>query len=1201
MIYGSSPYPNTNTTGITGSRGLTGITGPQGATGPRGSTGNRGNTGAGLTGMTLTTNFRIRNEFSDGTFILGDPLLGPDGDYYVFVDGSNLVGGAADVFYGVTYEVFSNGSEIFTKPVLQIRGITTSSQNNNIKLIKIDSFTDPKSINIIYNLTGLPYIGVSGGSTGQLVVHSTGTEFRGLTGTKYDTSLQTVNLQTLNYGERVHFVQPIRKGISAEFGSASNNDVYFYWPIDWEKANTFILNSYEDLQIVGQDTVAQVLVFKNPPDNNFAKAITVIIPPGITDGILTKYATTDNLNNFNLNNAEFSVSWPLTYAPCFTSGIDAINMLYIDGIWYANYGLYNTQSEQIDWNSSYRNCAGSLDIPDPDYDEMGLCCVYEEGCTANSFVTLRSGCQSYIDSGTATFFPGKDLTYSGCASVGSVGVCCYKGSADVIERYPSPIKVCDCLRISRSANSVPWSHWQEINDCNKNINAIDCLAAYNNIGTCCNGIGQGFFLSRTECQESGGYWQGLGTATVYTVPTANPSENQTIFRCQSGTGGCCYNQNCVDTNFSGCTGSYYGCGFTCGSFPCESRPIVECASCFDSNEVFAVKKYDIDGNWTGEVENLRIGDFFAGGIVAGVFKPKGTTCIGNSDAFSGNYRKNTFSASVPIASIPTDELLYGATAADVFLKITNGSIGDADGVADWGTLSSLYKTVYDPQGYGFKLPENHNGECDSWLMIVMPFPARIAQDYWVDFSDNPRRFGTRPYTENAIDPDTSQTPYNFLNIDFAFDDESQFESFYRSRVVNTFTWSHGGTSYAPIVPSNLISGEFSSGGEADENAFCASVIPKLVLKNDGQYGTLYVQRGGVTGTTYWGNISSHDTCFDIPNICGLNCAQSPTIRSRAGQDHVFSRNTGYWSRNYGLINSIHLFNSDIAEYYLRSGNGLGGTAFANLKSKYGATGSSNFVSSFFHTGSTFAKTTIAEGCSVYNRKYYSTEDMRAMGYPQISRWYVPSIEELSFLRYQSHNNVKLQQKIYNYNGPASGIPIGDRSITNNGWVWSSTGSFNTAIRSEYIQATGGVPFKNIDSNFNQIYNQSTTGYYNQIETNQFTRAYAMKFPVFNTANETEEEIYDNSQGLFMNTWIKKAHDLDDRYELRLVRMIRCDQKYYSVLAPEYNANALWNVPRLTDAAICNGTNQPSAGLTLYKLSNINSDPQYQSIYKTQIL
>lgn len=109
MIYGSSPYPNTNIVGITGSRGPTGPTGPIGLTGPRGSTGNVGNTGGGLTGMTLTAGGRVRNEFTDNTFKLGDPLASPDGDYYIFVDGNNLASGAADVFSGVTYQTYNVG------------------------------------------------------------------------------------------------------------------------------------------------------------------------------------------------------------------------------------------------------------------------------------------------------------------------------------------------------------------------------------------------------------------------------------------------------------------------------------------------------------------------------------------------------------------------------------------------------------------------------------------------------------------------------------------------------------------------------------------------------------------------------------------------------------------------------------------------------------------------------------------------------------------------------------------------------------------------------------------------------------------------------------------------------------------------------------------------------------------------------------
>ena len=467
MFYGSSPYYQRKLQGYLGATGLTGFTVPTGPIGSTGPVGLLGNTGSEITGMTLS-NGLIISTFKDGTQIAsGVPIQGTDGDYYIFTDGENIVSGTPGIFSGLSYDTELRNGESFTVPRLNIRGITTSSQNSNLTLIGISSSADSKTVTVVYNLSGLPYLGISGGSEGQLVVHQGGTKFAGLTGSNYDKGTATVNLQSLNYGERVHLVRPTKTQITG----TTTSQIYFYWTIDWEKANTFVLNSYQDQQDPGTVTVAQVVLIKNPPTADVAKAITIIVPSGITGGVVTKFAVTDNTSSFNISNADFSVSWPMTYAPCFTDGVDVVNAVHFDGIWYANYGIYNSGTESVSWNSSYSDCPGSYNIPDPTVDVVGLCCI---GCSAGtSFVTTESGCRSYVTSGDGYFFPGKDLTYSGCTSNnGPVGICCYKKADGTISKHNELIRACDCLRISRNGNAIAWSHWQPISNCYKNINSI---------------------------------------------------------------------------------------------------------------------------------------------------------------------------------------------------------------------------------------------------------------------------------------------------------------------------------------------------------------------------------------------------------------------------------------------------------------------------------------------------------------------------------------------------------------------------------------------------------------------------------------------------------------------------------------------------------------------------------------------------------
>jgi len=1236
MLYGSSPYLIKKLQGITGSTGSTGSTGPSGNPGLVGATGPTGGTGPNLSGMTLTSSNQVVTTFSDGQAFFSSTgiISGSDGDYYVFVDGQNLVAGAADVFSGLSFEntVGTNGLN-YTVPTLRLRGITTSSRNNTTNVIRIrDNNT---SIGIEYNLSNISYIGICGGSEGQLVIKapSASFPFNGLTGTEYDRTTQTVNLQSLNYGERVHYVSAIRKSIT---GTSQD---YFYWPIDWENANTFVLNSYQDQKVEGRSVVSQIVLIRTPENTNSAKGITIIIPSGVTstDFTVTKFATASEVTGFTLNDeVNYSISWPLTYPPCFTEGTDVINAVHFDGIWYANYGIYsgNTGNESISWNSSYTNCPGSYNDTDPIYipppeDPLGLCCV---GCSAgSSFVTQQSGCQNLMNSGDAYFFPGVLTTsYPGCTSSNApVGICCYKNQIENIVKHPELIRACDCLRIARNSNTTPWSHWQIINNCYKNINAIDCSKAFNRTGACCDGFGNcQDDVTSNQCSVQQKFWQGAGTVCTYYTPSSDFPVPFEICRGFAGaTSGCCTLGECVDIQLqSGCTlGQYFGCGYTCGSFDCVYDPPggggggtdVNCPQCFNgTDDVFRLKKYDPSGTTlTGFQRELRIGDFFAGGIVAGVFKPKGTTCLGNADAFSGLYN------GTPIESYNFDDLVRpeNGIAEDIFDSINNGSEKTAQ----------YYKSVYDPRGYGFTLPNEHAGECDSWLLIVMPWPARIDQRYTVRLSDGnngwkPFEFKTFAQMDSTIKGDTTTVPYSQLAVQTQY--APGLDKKHRIRTANTFTWSHGGTAFCFTLPSDFVNP--SQGNDIDNTTIsnCSSVLGGYTLggapTNDGFYGTLSLIRNGVQGSTYWGNSTSFNTCPIDDPICDSECIDDPCRRTTIARPDFYTSNTGYWYRNWGLRNATALFASDFSEYFFYSAASGFPAGWNDLKKRYGATGYAGFTANFFHNGTQTAKTTISEGCSVYNRQYYTTEYMKSSGYPQVSRWYVPSADELAFIAKQCADaGINLQEKIYNYPNTIgdNGIPIGHRGIGASGYVWSSTGTFDEGVTRQYIQATGGAPVPNNQAHPDGYldlygpygsYGQDIGG---QRHTDQFTKAWSMRFPEWDQLTQQPQISTDFK--------VRKSHDFDDKHELRLVRLVRCDQKYWkNENISDRCINRLWNIPRLTDSAICNGTAPPiicqTANYTLpgaswtpdnaipsigkYTASNYYCDPQTASMLKNGI-
>jgi hypothetical protein len=156
--------------------------------------------------MTLTGN-EIVTEFTDGTLRSAANIVGQTGNYVIFADGNNLGGIGLNIFSGVSLENITNG-QIYN---LNIRGLTTASQNSTTKTIEIVSDPSNQNIGITYNLRNISYIGISAGSQPELLVYNSG--FRGLTGTAYDKNAKTVDMQTTNYGERVHFVAPIKKDV----------------------------------------------------------------------------------------------------------------------------------------------------------------------------------------------------------------------------------------------------------------------------------------------------------------------------------------------------------------------------------------------------------------------------------------------------------------------------------------------------------------------------------------------------------------------------------------------------------------------------------------------------------------------------------------------------------------------------------------------------------------------------------------------------------------------------------------------------------------------------------------------------------------------------------------------------------------------------------------------------------------------------
>jgi hypothetical protein len=1211
MIYGSSPYLQTNLIGYGGSTGPTGPTGPTGNFGPYGRTGPTGPTGPSISGMTYFAATYIQTNFNDGSNKLGSKITGQQGNYNIFASAESA--GQLSIFSGLSFDDPDNNGDIVYR--VRFRGFTTASQDSNLSVIRYDNQTDDNTVNIVYNLTGLPYLGICAGSENQLVYHRGSTLFYGHTGTNYDQTLQTVNLQAISYGERVQVVRPTRKDYYLPNGNTTSKE-FFYWDIDWEKANTFILNSYYDQIRPEKSILAQIVRLRNPPRADSAKSLTLIIPPGVTGGSgapLTLFgSSTDITTGATFEDIVYNISWPLGYPPCFSTSTDVINMVSLDNIWYANYGIYNAGTSSVEWNAAYFDCPGSRAIGDPDGPPpppppiTGLCCF---GCSFDqSRVLTEQECQPYVNAGVAQFFVNQTVGYFGCtgsSSTAPTGICCYKNSAGNILKSNTLITQCLCQQTARlQSPSDIWFKWTPLNDCIKNIDAIDCQAAYGEFGACCDGTAQANCTStkRNGCPN---FWQGLGTVCTYTYNNNGPTNFRT---CLDGLGGCCNNGSCSNvTNQANCSGQFYGCGHTCANasvdFPnygCvpAPEPNTTCeitTQTAQNSKPFKIKKYNANGLFTG-YQDVYIGDEFAGGIVVGLFNPNGSTCFG----FTGH------------GGIP-NQFVEDITSLSLFNALNKGT----------ERTCGLYRSQFSSFGYGFTRSDeifvgDANGtlekDQDQWLLIVSKYPVMFKQDeilsglsqtIYSQFNNTLYVHGLTNFNEinqpssfidhiGFIDQGTGNVSYTNSDLyDFSQYGISDYVSIQFNYVIN-YRWNHGGTSYGPIYSDDLRTGQIVA---SNESLLCGITTSNLFC--DGLYGT------NNFFAPYYGNLTTFDSiCNDDDATLCRNCKDSPFRRATSGPISSFTSSTGFYSLNWGLYNTIRIAGSNLTAFYapnIAIGNPAAIIPFY-YKRVFGPTASFNF-----DFGSTVGSgTTIIEGLSVHNLFYYPTDaptkvpggttyntnpkigpssypflpsnlqpqvvSMKEQGVPQISRWYVPSIDELAFIANACRaSTVNLQQKITN----ANGIAIGDSRIDSSGWVWSSTASFDEGVTGQYLQRNGSSVLPQNDPTFT-----GTTGSSNRLYvTDKFRKAWAIKFDP--APNPTDS-----------NFKVKKADNFNDFFELRPVRLIRCDQNYYDNNDDPATRNAFWNVPRLSISAIVNGSDQYNTAFYANVNFNVENIPSY---------
>ena len=656
MAYGSSPVRRTTITqlvGLTGPTGNAGPIGPRGATGVTG-LGNTGNTGFSLNGVTLIAN-RLVSQFTDQNF-QSQEIKGLTGNYHLHLDGISLSytqpNFLKSVNEGVTYTDPLSATAYSATDVFNFRNIKTTTPDS----VTIETSSDGKTINVKYNLIDISALQINGGPLNSLIKNNPGNIATGYTGTTYDATNKTTDFVSSNVYEKV-------KVVNAEFRSSSTIQV---WLIDPNKtgnfANVFYLGGQKN------NATETWIIVKTPSNTDYSHAINIIAPAiTVEDKPVRFYYTTSTLSASINADLLSPVIWPLGDVPCFSGNYDLFNMISIGGQWYGYVTSYNrtisasgisnpgTTYDNVNDRSTLYSCYPSSILPRSLLIQgvtFGLCCDENCGYTYTTNVL----CNGPFTAG---------LTYqAGLTLCDALGACCLF-TQDSKSIGCNELTYCDCATIASESDLI--YKWTKFSGLKQTCLDFNCNNKLLKIGACCDGSGSCIETTDELCS---GYWQGAGVK-------CETSDGLNV--CYYGFGACCDSGVTCENNISGetCFNSdktYFGDTSTCNTIEC-SREHIPCLS--------------VVPNVT-----LNIGDEYADGIVAGIFNPNGSVCVGSPIFANG------------------DKSSYAI--------LTNS--GDA-------TVANSFQSRYDFSGYGFTALNNLcDMDHDSYIMIVSKTPIILNEN-----------------------------------------------------------------------------------------------------------------------------------------------------------------------------------------------------------------------------------------------------------------------------------------------------------------------------------------------------------------------------------------------------------------------------------------------------------------------------------------
>ena len=607
-------------------------------------------------------------------------------------------------------------------------------------------------------------------------------------------------------------------------------------------------------------------------------------------------------------------------------------------------------------------------------------------------------------------------------------------------------------------------------------------------GACCNGGGECVHLPEVLCK---GYYHGAGT-------TCGATSGNTGSICFNDTGSCCAYYTKTDTiecfdkftsndcinlgNVSNIETYFGGIDTTCRDRDCINASEKLGACCNGRGACSQITREECNKNayfffGEGTPCELYDGTKICSGGTGSCCRASGScennvsgaTCLSDGDLYAGSSsicddidcdtEENSCSAPIAGLDLQPGDVYAGGVVVGLYRPFGSELFGSPSFGKDKDATSDELMI-----GADYSLLDNRGLTCDIY---------RSKYDYHGYGFDSEK--GCIDYGEMTYDTSRSDAYYMIVSMSpIAIEGDREVVSVLNNPgATQEFYWGNQGSSWGPIYDRNLYD-DLSDKYKTD--------VFKL---NEGYW--------------YNGNIGEQSL-----NILGNNTFPSCRKARRLGNGHTEKLITkplqtahGMWHRNWGLYNNIRIISADNA-----LSQGYNDPSGAYTSSQFGPGLTGEYISAIRATrllDDDFVGGTGATGSNI----------------PEVSSWYLPSKDEMSFIAANSIStspyNTNINAELLNQGG----VPI-------EGWHWTSTGAFDETkgYTGEGTIVVGG--------------STAEAG----------SLAWAMKFDI----NGDESRFLVGKKNRTRNT-----------YKVRPIRLVRCDGQYAT---GGQSNEKLWTLPKL---------------------------------------